>query len=390
MITDELTVMTREDFIPGVQRHLFTESPMVNMLLRFSKTKSGVAGNGVRITDETAGAGGGFYSGFDTHAYQYNEGMRARFALWVNDMGDIVVAGTYIEENLGTTTAKLLEASSSLATMPEGDAMTIVSHLAEQNEKAGEKLANDIVRTFWGITDPSDKVSRLPQSSAKLMDETSEWDGVAPSGLGVFPTNTPWGQAATIPGQSSTNIHEPRVFSSAVLRTISKAVLGSAVTKMTGRGAVGYYLCPLYPDLFDTLSSEWDAQVQIPMGVGEISFQVAAVVLRNCIYFADAWAPTNEARHFHVGLPNGNNGTYYYRFWRSPGAATMPADARTLGVPTPKLPMTLGRDFTVPIWADPYTRDTGRADSLVSALRDKFTPICTHRWRQFVVRDLQA
>src|SRR3990167_4430598 len=122
MITDELTVMTREDFIPGVQRHLFTESPMVNMLLRFSKTKSWVAGNGVRITDETAGAGGGFYSGFDTHAYQYNEGMRARFALWVNDMGDIVVAGTYIEENLGTTTAKLLEASSSLATMPEGDA----------------------------------------------------------------------------------------------------------------------------------------------------------------------------------------------------------------------------------------------------------------------------
>jgi len=387
-IQDELTVTTREDLVPGVQNHFSSDSATVMMLMRFAQEKRGRSGNGVRIADLTEKAAGQFYSGMDASVTEYKEGMLARFADWSNQKADLGIPGTYLQRNTGLTTEEVVSNQASLSTMAEGDAEAMIDKAGLESEKAWFTLTEDLTRGVHGLTVPADAIDRMPQSINKLFDEAGNWDGIGPTALGTFPATDPFAISAA--GQSSLNIHEPRYWTAGTNRTISKNVLQPAINRMQARFA-GFWICGLHSSLFTTLSAEWDAQIQIPMSVGEIQFMIEAVRLGRVFYFPDDYAPTDSARHLHVGMPNGMRSTFYLYFWRSRNAIGRPPSSFT--GPTqnmPRLSMSLGRNYSMPVWSDAWSRDSRRADAIASALRTSYTVVCTHRAAQFEVRALKA
>lgn len=387
MIKDELTVMTREEFIPGVQNHTTTESPLHNMLIRLARSKMGPAGNGIRITDLIDEGTGRYYKGPDPSAPNYSEGMRARFVEWTNQMSDIVLLGTHLEENAGVPSDVLVNNQLRLSSFSSDNRDEMIVDYALTNTEVAANQSNSSRKDALHGRYTGNDVDRAPQSLADLFNENASYDNVATHELGTFPDGHLWSSSA--PGQASTNIHEPRIFdNNGSSQTISKDILNKPRLRMEA-AAQGFWLAGIHSTLYDTLSSEWDAQIQIMMGTDMLEFAFNAVMLGRTLYFPDDYMPPDRARHIHVGdLRTGLGGSYYFYFWQ-PRRTTRDVRSKPMGPMMPNLrQMPVGRTFAVPYYADQYDRLQGRADAVGAALRQKYTIICTHRWLQYEVRDL--
>jgi|TARA_Y100000310_G_C20624436_1_gene785070 hypothetical protein len=391
-ITDQLANAVDPTILPGVQNNVSSESPLVNVLLRFARFKRGAAGDGIRIQQLIDQNAGRFYSDFDAATREFTDKNIAHFEQWVNGQWDRVLAGTRLESVLGRTSKSII-AADNINALP-GDARdAILDIVGQETEGAGIAGANDVARTFHGTILATDNTSRLTISSDDIFSETGALHGLGITGLGDWPAGRhPWN--ANPPNTAgSINRHIAQRFdnSGAGNRTISKAVLSPAIIQMMAQ-VQGFWVCGLAPALYDTLSSEWDAQFDLTMGIGTVEFTVAAVRLLNCYYFPDSWVPTDTARHYHIGNPsNGMGGSIYPFFWDSGSSMANPVEAGVFNAGPSAVPgVRLGRPFPVPYYTQEWTRDGTSADAISSELQLKYMWVCAQRWKQFEVAELQA
>lgn len=368
MITDELTVMTEEDMIPAVSNLIETESPTITQLLLRKRMKRGAAGNGTAINVRIRRTDGRFYSGWDAAERTHTNKHRRFFALWYNLQEDMTIAGTDLEENLGMRSARLIRADS-LGDFNRTQRETVISVLRAEVEAAASAGRFDITRVAHGKISGEDAEQRLPETFEDLFDENGEYHGVAPTDLPTFDENDPWGAAATIPGQNSTNLWEPRVFEN--VGVISKAAISGPLRRMNARFP-GFRLGPLYTDLFDVLAQEFEDLIRIPISLRNLDLHIEGITYNNTFIFADEWAPTDKMRVFHVGT-RANPGTFYPKFWVD-DEQQLPSNV----------------EMMIPFYSQEWMRSQKSADAISSELQAKLTWICENRAAQAELRGLST
>lgn len=390
-ITDELSTMIDPDILPGVQNNVTAESPLAGTLLRFTHFKRGPARDGIRITQLIDQNNTRFYRDYDAATREATDKHVAHFEAWSNLQGDRILAGTRLEEVIGKTSKQVMRADS-LRSLDAWLRDAIIDIVGAESDGAVAAMSNTYSRTLTGNTLPSDNIDRMPITLDDVFDETSGLHGLGITGLGTWPTGHPW-QRNPVNTDGSTNIHIPQIFhNSGTPRTISKSVLSGPIIQMMAQ-VRGFWLCGLDPSLYETLSSEFDAQFDFVMGIGLMEWTVRAVRIQNVYFFPDADATTTSARCIHIGNPqNGQDGSFYPLMWIPDEVANIgPVQAGAFAAGGNRIPtVRLGRPFQLPIYAQEWTRDGTSADAISSSLQIKYCFLCVQRWKQFEIRDLQA
>jgi hypothetical protein len=389
-ITTDLAVMVDPEVMPTVQNNLTSEYPGYASFLRRARFKTGPAMNGVGINQLTSQPATRFYRGLDDAERNQERNLTRHFEQWTNAQADRVIDGTTLEETTGQTTTGLLSADS-LADLPEIVRNGIIDDVALQTENARDSMGNTSGRIYHGHILATDDALRIPVTLADVFDETGNLHGLAPAGLGTWPQGHNW-QRNPPNTDNSQNIHIPQIFhNNGTPRTISKDVLNGPITQMMAQ-VQGWWECAIDPLLFDTLASEFDAQYDIALGIGLLEFTVGGIRYRNTYVYPDAGAPTDRARFTHIGNPQtGVGASWYPCLWQPPGMQRMrPVDGGPFQMNNAIPGVRLGRPMSIPIYAQEWARHTSKADAISSPLQLKQANVCTYRWKQFEVRDLQA
>lgn len=390
-ILDDFLVMTESYHLPYVATHVRTYSAMANTLMSMARFKMGEAGEGIAITDAIDNPTGRFYKGFDGGGQRQDVPIHRRhFEEWANYQVPVTIAGTFLENNFGMTTRSLLQGNRSLSSFPRGIVDKTINYVGSRTYAAHRAGLGDCVRAMWGNLLASDTFDRMPVSLPTIFDETATLHGLGPAGLGVFKSGQDtWGASA--PGQASLNVHVPRVFdNSGTPRTIAKDILQAAQDQMAGKITSGWWLGPTHPPLFTTLKTEFDAQIQVPMGVPQFVHRIGGVVLNRAIYFPDANAPTTRINHLHIGEDADDpEAGAFYCFWVPPEQEGLFEELEEQLAIDPNLTQ-FGGMPRIPYYSQEWSRDPDAADAISTALQKKYQLISTYRWKHFSVRDLQS
>lgn len=394
-VLDELSNHTEATLIPGLRAdHLYAESPTVNILDRFAKTIDGPAGDDINITHLLAQGEGRWYSGYDTADRNPQEDTVSHRARWSNYQNDAPIPGTQLENNLGMTTKQVLASNMSLRNFSDAQRRMIFNIAMTKLRSSAIGGQTDKVRSMWGKVLPGDNVARMPESITALFDETGPFHGLGVTALKTFESGRhPW--ADNPPNtDASTNRHIPQIFhNSGTPRSVAKSVLQGPNDQMAAV-IPGFWLGPTHPTLFTSLSSEFDSQIEVPIGTATQRFNVQALQIGNTFYYRDAWAETDRIKHLHVGMPDGTQGSFFPLYWR-PADIEDITDLLPSGMfldlpPSTGEDISFGMDMQIPWYSQEWQRGSSNADAIFAVLQLKYCYVCLYRWKQFEVRDLQA
>ena len=398
-IKNELSASVDPLLIQGVQRNILTSDPFAAITIRQARSRTGVARDGVAITQLTRYPNSSYYRGSDEASATAAKGLVKHYQGWSNLKVDRVIEGTDLEETAGNTTANMiLNDQVSLKQLPDGGD-GIIDIVALRTTQASVAMWEDIGGAMHGDLLATDVVDRMPVSADVIFDEAGSLHGLGISELGTFAdlhSRHPWKSAA--PGQDSLNLHEPRIFEHATPgtdRLVSASLIRTAVTEM-GAAVNGFWLCPCAPNIYDVLVTETDSQVQIPMGIGQYVSNIEALQIGRAFIFASSRAPAtadgtaSKMRFFHVGNPGANDGTYFHMFWNPPGTQmNRVPDVPAISLGNNLRQVSVGTPGEIPMYVDEWDRDSRFADAVNSPLRVKMATICTERWKQLEIRDLK-
>ena len=392
-ILDELTNMVDPMMLEALQaEHIMSPCPTSNILAGFLRKKQGPAGNGVSITDLVEQGDGRFYRGLDhAEGRTSNEGTRTHYQEWSNLQEDVVIAGTQLEEVLGLTTRQAVQPDRSLRDFPTPARLTKINLVGMRYKQAAISGKNDMSRALWGDTIEGDSISRMPLTLQQLFDENGELHGLGPSDLGEWDEGKDVWYKSPPNTDGSRNRHIPQIFhNSGTARSISKAVLDVPNLKMKAY-VPGFWIAPTDAELFAKLSTEFEGNDQGPLLVGDYSWElgIECVKYHNTFYYVDPRAETDRIKHIHVGMPNGDMGSFFPLAWDS--ASSMGLDEmigekdpsqRAKGIP-------FGTPMKFPWYFLGWTRSDRHADAIYNNIMCKYMYICLYRWKQFEIRDLQ-
>ena len=392
-IKNELSASVDPLLVQGVQRNVLTSDPFAAITIRQARTRSGVARDGVALTQLTRYPNGSYYRGSDEASATAAKGLTKHYQAWSNYKVDRVIEGTDLEETAGGTTASLImNDQSSLAQLPDGGE-GIIDIVSLRTTQASVAMWEDIGSVMHGTLLPTDTVDRMPVTGDQIFDQTASLHGLAPAELGTFAdlhSRHPWKTAA--PGDSaSVNLHEPRYWN--IDGAITKAKIEEAATAM-GAAVSGFWICPCHPTNYENLvtdaTSTTNATVQIPMGIGQYVSNIEAVQIGRALIFVSARAALTSMRFFHIGNPGAKDGAYFHMFWNSPGSQSNSVpDAPAISINNLRQ-VNLGSPGEIPMYVDEWDRDSRFADAVNSPLRVKMATLCTERWKMWELRGLVA
>lgn len=392
--------------IPEIQKGgLHGLSRTLAILKARADIKTGIAGNDLAITHETRQADGGHYKGFDpARMVSVNEGTVKHFARWSNIYTDAGISGTDLEENLGLTTKELVEDMKSFSELGESNGEIFFSIVQERYEQCLTYLENQWSADLWGLDVPSDDVTvdRRPESLIELFNEEADWHGLAPKELGSFQAGLhPWAQNSpsdlASPMDKYRNV--PMVFDRTIgggtAPELSKEALEMPNIAMSAR-IPGIWICPLQSEQFAKLAGEFEGHEQGPivLGYGMWRIGIQSIRYHNTYYYADDYAPADQALHIHIGTDGmGPRSTRRAGFrlccWMSKKQMEDYEAIRMKMLSLPSLADSdaiLGADMSMPIWNAGWWRNPVGVDSLIDRLFMKYTFVGPERFYNFKVR----
>ena len=391
-IKNELSASVDPLLVRGVQRNVLTSDPFAAITIRQARTRSGVARDGIALTQLTRYPNGSYYRGSDEASATAAKGLTKHYQAWSNYKVDRVIEGTDLEETAGGTTASLImNDQSSLAQLPDGGD-GIIDTASLRTTPAAVAMWEDIGSVMHGDVLPTDTVDRMPVTGDQIFDEAGSLHGLVPGELGTFAdlhSRHPW--KTTAPGQASIDLHQPRYWDLGGA-AITKSSVEISATAM-GAAVSGFWICPCHPTNYENLVSDatsTGATVQIPMGIGQYVSNIEAVQIGRALIFVSARASLTKMRFFHIGNPGANDGSYFHMFWKPPGAQSNSVpDAPAISINNLRQ-VNLGSPGEIPMYVDEWDRDSRFADAVNSPLRVKMATLCTERWKMWELRGLVA
>lgn len=395
-ITDELTNMVDSHMIAGLQaEHIMSPTPTCNLLMGLLRKRMGPAGHGVSITDLIEQGDSRWYRGLDrAENRSVNEGTVKHFEEWANLQADIVIAGTQLRQVLGIDSAAVVKADSSLSSFSANQRLTFLDLVGMRAGQAATRGINDIDSALWGDFLPTDNPNRMPITLDQVFDETGPLHGLNPEDLGEWDEKKHVWYDNPINTDGSKYRHIPQIFhNNGTARQISRDVLNYANIRMTA-SVSGYWLCPLNPALFETLSKEpIPENDRVPLLAGtRWEYKVDCIKYYNTYYYVEQRAPEDRARHIHIGQMNGRDGAFFPLAWMNNSENV---DIRSLLLasdPTPNIPgIPLGKaDMGMPWFTQEWGRGEKYANAIYNTLEAMCMWICLYRWKMYETRDLEA
>lgn len=382
-----------------------------------AEIKSGAAGNGIEIIQETEQADGQHYRGFDPiEARTTQEGTIGHFARWTNFLSDAAIAGTDMEENLGLTISQIIDNKYNYSQLGIRGGRSFFSIAKQRYRQVITRIRNQASCDVWGAQVPGSVRRRLPENLTHLFDETADWHGLGPGGLGTWDEALqPWGEDPpnTLNTDAKYYRHIPQVFShiasgetsytpgvesgAADLYRASKRAFDEPGNHMDA-AIPGIWICPLHPTRMTEMAQDFEGFDQGPLLVGHKGWQlgIRCINYGQAWYYADARASKDWAWHIHVGEEGMDEDASLESGFRM--CCWMPENhmeeynaIREFMMEPPDVPysglgITLGMDMSLPLYNDGWRPNMEQADAAVDRVRMKYTYVGANRWKNYKVK----
>ena len=375
---------------------VISESVTAMILKARAKNVYGPMGDDIEATWQTEIARGRSYRGAPEQGAVIDTGepVSSRF-LWSWFEADIVIRGSEINQATGLTTKQILS-DQEPENVPDRDMMRVYN--IGQQAVMGAKLRTKMQysKALWESYLSDDRPSFAPKGLPTLFDETADWGGLSPSGLGSFndeKIHNPWGSEGppnTQTGDAHNYRNVPQVFALTGTPTISEAELHPINLQM-GSSIPGYWISPLHHADFATLSATTQANDLVPINIGFGMWRksIKMIMYDRVLYYVDNEATRGEAKCIHIGEMSpsedatmGAGFTLYQ--WVPPNVEEIMGN---MPPPNPAVEgYNLGWNTMLPVWIDEYDRAQGQTDSIYTHLRTAFGFVGSNRWKNYVIR----
>ena len=212
-----------------------------------------------------------------------------------------------------------LIAMTGLSEVEGNDRHQLFSLLKEHVVAAKETSYESISAALWeggvGNNTPDDQKALAMDGLRQLMDRTKTYGTIAPADFGTYDADDVWFNmiAAGDLGQTSQNLHEPRVFREGDANAQITFDLVNPIIQKTRRFG-GNRFSGIHPDLYATLENSVRDQVNLRPNAAAGQFQIPSFTLGDTTIMPDLRADANEMwiinpryTKLKFGLPNGES-----------------------------------------------------------------------------------